>query len=418
MIEEEKKVVTMGKTINAFFKFILDDPIMLGLCIAIGVLIVLFIIVLMLGKKTNKSQDKNSKKEEALLRTEINLEKLDDSLGNSLENIVTGLNSLDDNNNMDIDVQEVPVTIEEEPTKLEVTPEETLERTESFSLEGFVPENIPSFDDYKIEAPTAEEIKEITAELGVIEGAKQDDISSEPVAPVEKSPVFEIPNLEPEVMDFSANPMSSTVDDYSLESLNSSEDTVSEESNIFDSQEPFGIVESTVNPVEEKTEMVESSMVEQSNLGLEDLLVSEFTFSTQETPVISSNVEYPEVLRQQPLVDPVIEASQMDTTSIENLYNDKLELAKEQRVEESLEDMYTLSDEDLPEINVEDFSRTAIIRHVPVLETNVRNDLSNVSSNNSSEDLDDLDLPKFSGPVTEDKSGLNILRGESFNIEK
>lgn len=410
MIEEEKKVVTMGKTIDAFFKFILDDPIMLGLCLAIVVLIVLFIVVLLLGKKADKKEDKNIEKEDALLKTEIDLTKLDESAGASLETIdtepkvVPTIETPKEN-----DVQEIPVTIEE-PTKLEIEKEEQKEPIDNFVLEEGAPSSIPSFDDYKIEVPTAEEIKEITQELEVIDAPKEQQL--------EEVPSFEVPKLES--ADVVLPAVSETDSIEALDDLTNAEEPVQEEQNIFDMQEPLGIVESVVNPIEGS--VIPASSDGEENNKLENALMNEFNFSTQEVsaPEIEDvPVEEKPIVEEPSMTDipKVIEPEEKSET-IENLYNVKLEEAEKLSEEvESLEDMYTLSEEELPEIKVEDFSRTAIIRHVPILETNTKNILDDKVTDSSSEDLDDLALPKLSSN-REDKTVLGSLKGESFDIEK
>ncbi len=73
----------MSKTISAFFQFIMDDPIMLGLCLAIGVLVILFIIVLLLGKKADKEEAMKDKEEE-LLKTQVDLKVMEENDNNSM----------------------------------------------------------------------------------------------------------------------------------------------------------------------------------------------------------------------------------------------------------------------------------------------------------------------------------------------
>jgi len=68
------------------------------------------------------------------------------------------------------------------------------------------------------------------------------------------------------------------------------------------------------------------------------------------------------------------------------------------------------------------FSKTAIMKHIPIMESMPNNldkiDLEKNSKSNSSEDseLDDVDLPKLN--LSEDtNSAFRVLQGESFNIE-
>lgn len=67
----------MGDTFSSFVKFISDDPIMLGLCIAIIFLVILFLIVLLAGKKKEKPESKDIDNTAELLKTEVNLEALE-----------------------------------------------------------------------------------------------------------------------------------------------------------------------------------------------------------------------------------------------------------------------------------------------------------------------------------------------------
>lgn len=82
--------VKMNSTFNAFVAFISDDPIMLGLCIAIIVLVILFIIVLIFGGKKEKSiEDANVDNTQELLKTEVNMDALKSTQEYNLSEIKT-----------------------------------------------------------------------------------------------------------------------------------------------------------------------------------------------------------------------------------------------------------------------------------------------------------------------------------------
>ncbi len=70
----------MGDTINKLIQFISEDPIMLGLCIAIVVLIIIFILVLIFGgkkeKKAEKIKEYTEDNTQALLKTSLEEEPL------------------------------------------------------------------------------------------------------------------------------------------------------------------------------------------------------------------------------------------------------------------------------------------------------------------------------------------------------
>jgi len=134
----------MSKTISAFFQFIMDDPIMLGLCLAIGVLVILFIIVLLLGKKADKEEAMKDKEEE-LLKTQVDLKVMEENDNNSMAPLYEEVKI-----EAALEAVEVPV-VTDNAVSLEVPSEKVEEFT------------IPEI------APTLEEIKEVTGELNVVQ---------------------------------------------------------------------------------------------------------------------------------------------------------------------------------------------------------------------------------------------------------
>lgn len=141
----------MGDTFNAFVKFISDDPIMLGLCIAIVVLVILFIIVLLIGnKKEEVIEDSNKIKEEKaeLLKTEVNLEALKSTQEYKLDEI----NEVKDNSSINEPVSVIqdfnPSSISSEA--VDVQSEVSVPKIEENVLEPVKEPVVPTFDSLKI----------------------------------------------------------------------------------------------------------------------------------------------------------------------------------------------------------------------------------------------------------------------------
>lgn len=320
MIEEEKKVVNVGKKISAFFQFVLDDPVMLCLCIAIIVLIILYIMVLVIGKKADKKEKIENKKEEELLKTEVNLSVLDETTPK--EEPVVSEDARQE------EAVPIPVVIEEQPSSLEVL--EEVEETPVIESEPVTVNNdnredisiaMPSFDDYKIEFP-AEEEKKIPEEINIFNNLEE----NVPNNPIEVEKVEEAPIVN-EPLGFDPN-------DYVFEPNSE-------------------IILSTVNPIEEVSE------------------------KTSEPVKLATEEVKPQ--------------------------------------EESLSDVYGYDDSELPSVNVEDFNRTALIRHIPMLDSKIYDKIK--ENDKEQDELADVDLPKLSNA----NSGLpmfNDLKGESFNIPK
>lgn len=378
MIEEEKKVVKVGKTISAFFQFILDDPIMMGLCIAIVVLIILFIAVLFLGKKSDAKESKETHKEEELLKTEVNLNVNSEPVS-ATQNVEPSVETPEIETFTQEPAVEVPVTFEE-PTKLEVPVSEPIKQVVNETVVEPVQENVspvPSFDDFKIEAPTEEEVKVITEELKIVQPEQMNETS------VVNEPVMEMTSNESNIFD--SKVLAPEMDDYSLENVLAQEPV--ESNNIFDNPTSMEmsnpqVVESVVNPIEE-------------------VEVQNETPSIEVVPVVDVNP-----------IGMVQETTSKEENKPEEVSVAPIDTGVEVAQEESLKDIYSFDESELPELKLEDFSRTSIIRHMPVLDTNTKN----ILEDKPSEDLDDLDLPKLN-TASNNTGVFNALKGEAFEIK-
>ena len=373
-IVKEKKVVNVGKTISAFFQFILEDPVMLGLCIAIAVLVVLFIVVLVLGRRADKKDAQATKSEENLLKTEIDLSVLADpeesqSVATNVPEIVETFT----------DATEVPVEVPIEPVQVEFTASEFDGAVDSEPEAAIVkPDEVAnvekqpplmSFEDFKIETPTTEEIADITQEQNVFD-EEHGEIARE-VLPVEETVSFD-------------------------------------ESKSGDNESPL------VELLEEEKEPVVDEAV------TEVLPLEEPAADVQEIEEVVNEPDYSDYLYEpgpaivESAVNPVGEAdTSAEVPSIEEQMNVELPIVDEQSKKESIEDIYSYDDE-LPDIKVEDFSRTSLIRHIPVLDMKM-NFLFEEDDKKS--ELDDLDLPKLKSSAS-DQTSFNSLKGESFDIPK
>lgn len=359
------------KTIGAFFQFILDDPIMLGLCLAILVLIILFVIVLFLGKKADREEQKNEAGEE-LLETQVDLNVLNETYKESELETNTAI------------AMEVPVTIEEKPIQVEISPTEALE---TFSKT----EPIPSFEDFKIEAPTPEEIKEATGELKPVGFDLQPQQNEEPKEMVGF-------NLQPKTIEVPTEPVG-----FDLQPEAKNEPIVFKPEDYIVDAGP-SIIESNVNPIED----------ENANFDMEKQLMSSFNFSIPETKPQVDSIEKEEVDLPRPkeTVEPVKDLPVEPPRPIQKAPIERSTFEKE----ETLRDIYGYEDVEIPEIAVEDFSRTAIIRHIPVLDSKLSTMFEVKPSGIITESDDDVDLPKLN--TATNGTGLNALHGESFDIPK
>ena len=330
----------MGDTFNAFVKFISDDPIMLGLCIAIIILVIAFILVLILGRKKDDTSDDKHENTQELLKTEVNLDTLKSTQEYSLSELQNKENLSEQEATPISDpltTMEEPIvmnteTVEPEPTPVvEETPMETFPQTEVPTPAVEVP--------VTIETPTPLEVP----------------VMDTPEAPASVIPTFDSLKIEPEPI-MSVNPEPITNSDV----------------NIFDvKEEPIPVVpldESTVKPIIESSvnPLDETTKIEE--IGANVFGKSEPVKEEVELPIIT---------------EPIPKVEQQPFSSV-----------------------YTKPEEELSNVNTEEFSRTAIIRHIPVMETKKTIDDT---------DLDDLDLPKLNTNTT-NNSVLGALEGETFNI--
>ena len=397
----------MSKTISAFFQFIMDDPIMLGLCLAIGVLVILFIIVLLLGKKADKEEAMKDKEEE-LLKTQVDLKVMEENDNNSMAPLYEEVKI-----EATPEAVEVPV-VTDNAVSLEVPSENVEEFTIPEIEAASHTESVPSFEDYKIEAPTWEEIKEVTGELNVVQLQDESKPTGFDMKPeVDSSVSMENVgfNLQPmETFEEANDPVGFSLQPKEAnESIINTADTTStieQEPIVFSMEdrltEPVpDIIESTVNPVEDNSSLYD----EDTNIfDLEERLLSNFKFSfPAESPKEENKaIDLPIIQPAEKVVElPIIE---------------EVRPVVEERKEESLKDIYGYEETELPDIKVEDFSRTAIIRHIPVLDSKLTKMFEVKPNGIVSESDDDLDLPKLNTATI--GTGIDVLRGESFDIPK
>ncbi len=342
----------MGDTFNAFVKFISDDPIMLGLCIAIIILVIAFILVLILGRKKDDTNDDKHENTQELLKTEVNL----DTLKSTQEYSLSELQNKENLSEQEVAPVSDPLTTMEEPVPITNTAPvepEPIPVVEETPVETF-PQ--PEVQTPVVEEPTpAIEVPVTTEAPTALEVPVMDTPAPTPTeTPASTIPTFDSIKIEPEPI-MSVNPEPITNSDV----------------NIFDvKEEPIPVVpldESTVKPI------IESSV----NPLDETTKIEEMGTNVSETKEpVKEEVELPIITGPIP------------------------------KVEEPFSSVYTKGEEELPNVNTEEFSRTAIIRHIPVMETKKEVDDT---------DLDDLDLPKLNTNTT-NNSALGSLEGETFNI--
>lgn len=397
----------MSKTISAFFQFIMDDPIMLGLCLAIGVLVILFIIVLLLGKKADKEEAMKDKEEE-LLKTQVDLKVMEENDNNSMAPLYEEVKI-----EATPEAVEVPV-VTDNAVSLEV-PSENVEEFTIPEIEAKAhTEPVPSFEDYKIEAPTLEEIKEVTGELNVVQLQDESKPTGFDMKPEVDSSVsmenvgFDIQPMETfeeanDPVGFSLQPKEAN---ESIINTADTTSTIEQEPIVFSMEdrltEPVpDIIESTVNPVEDNSSLYD----EDTNIfDLEEKLLSNFKFSL---PAESPKEE--NKATDLPIIQPAEKVVELPII-------EEVRPVVEEKKEESLKDIYGYEETELPDIKVEDFSRTAIIRHIPVLDSKLTKMFEVKPNGIVSESDDDLDLPKLNTATI--GTGIDVLRGESFDIPK
>lgn len=112
----------MSDTFNEFVKFISDDPLMLGLCIAVIILIFIFIIVLCFGGKKKKKVEETSNVEEnttQLLAADLNEEPLRSTQEFNLSKIQEEQKSLEKTINVP-DVESINETLVEKEAPISI----------------------------------------------------------------------------------------------------------------------------------------------------------------------------------------------------------------------------------------------------------------------------------------------------------
>ncbi len=351
----------MGNTFNAFVKFISDDPIMLGLCLAIVVLVILFIVVLFIGKKSDKKEElKNDENLETFTNDfkDANIEdftgpvtiinetttptveepiepKVEESIKEVLEvpesNVIEDeevmLPTLEGTSTSLEEVQEIPVTLEE-PIALEINATElgapTLEeKNDSIdTLTTKEPVNMPTFDDLKITAEPTQPVIDSGETLPVID---------------------EVPSMNIDNMVSIEEAIPEPLDEASIPS----------------------IVESSVNPIEENIFDVENNVFKD--------------YTKKEEPIIDEPKEDESIVKEdiKPLEEPIKEAK------------------KESKKQENYNSVY-LEDIELPEIVVDEFDKTSILKGIPNGEQTVNEVIETPKVQEEKDDDDlDIDLPKL-----------------------
>ncbi len=318
----------MDNSFNAFVKFISDDPIMLGLCIAIIVLVILFIMVLILGRKKDNTIGDKLENTSELLKTEVNMNSLKSTQEFNLEEIqepkvndsLSNTNSVStSNNSLPInEAREVPVTINKQPVRLDITT------------------SCP-----KISSSNKSIQKNETLNTVLASNLNKD-------SEIQKSNNFD------KGVDFS--------NEEPIKPVPLDEATISP------------IIESRSNPIDDKT-----------NINM-------FTNNNAPKQQKTNNT--------QSIKDSKPSTTQIPFSSV---------FASAQKEEAQKEE----------KVDLNDFSRTAIIRHVPVMEGAKPITRLNqvIEQSKKDDDFDDIDLPKLNTAPKNDDF-LGSLKGESFNINK
>lgn len=421
---------------GTFIKFLTDDPIMLGLCIAIVVLIITFIVVLVLGKRKD---DKNTKLNNTseLLKTEINLEALDNTREYQASEIkpkeepaVKVATPTQEVKPVETPAIEIPVETKEEPTKLEIETPKNEKTTESeipdiftFGIDGakkveelvnalsgfpapdeFKTEPIPSIVESKVE-PVENETSSFTTEVSKDEAPVFPTIDNNSIIESKVNPINENDfHGADSLIDFTT-PEEQVVEtpqdkkeEQSFESFNFGFNSEEETSNIFDKQEPT----TEAAPVVASGSVLENNQ-EPKNDNIKEINIVDPT----KEGIFDNTVIFPKVESQNEVTTKEVESKDNNITEVEP-YNSIY--MNTQNIE-------------LPDIKISDFSKTAIMRHIPIMES-MPNNLDNINLENTkntdtineNSELDDVDLPKLNPSETTD-SAFKSLQGESFNIE-
>ncbi|MCI8498048.1 MAG: hypothetical protein HFG33_01415 [Bacilli bacterium] len=336
----------MGYTFNAFVKFISDDPIMLGLCIAIVVLVILFIVVLFLGKRSDKKEKENIDNKDNLLKTEINMEPLKDTEQFSLD--------LQEDNKDSIETTIEPETLD--------TAVENLDLKE-------MPEQVLTLED--VELPNFEDIKEIPV---VIE---EKPIPIEFNLEVENAPKLESENDSIDNLTVAEPAIPASFEDFNIKTDPNMENKISLENVSTENvdNENLSIIESAVTPVEENI------------------------FDIPQTDVKEKRI---------------LETVEPQVNNIESSMDIEMPLMTDS-VKDEEPSVYENILADLPEIKVDAFDKTAILKTIPNMMPVEEPAIDNPPKEKEvKESFDELDLPKLNTNNT--KSVLNSIKGESFDI--
>ena len=354
----------MGDTIKEFLLFISDNPLMLGLCIAIAVLFVILIIVLFAGGKKNKTENEEKLENTSQLFTATiesqnlqSVSELNKTIAptdkstqniqnqNQVENLQPEGENLEETLEMDYNEEEAPINIDE---ALNLKKEREL---------------VPNIENTSITPKQSVEtdIIPIPVELNK---TKQEELNID--AKREEKPIIfkETKNEEmPDIKDFF---------------------------NIPKKEEP--VIPSSINDESKEIDetldklVSEINMIKTSQLELDDNKINAMFDELNQVKTKSINLD--------PLSNAEI------NYKIDNLINDlnsfkpnEVELPK-QSVETGNTNIFDKVQKTGP------ISRDLINRKAPSL----------VDVN---DDLDDIELPKLK---TEDTSPLKILKGESFDL--
>ena len=279
----------MSDTFNDFVNFISDDPLMLGLCIAVIVLIVIFIIVLCSGgkKKAKKEENKEIENTTQLLAADLN----------------------------------------DEPLKS--TQEYTLNLKEEENREFEKTINVPD-----------------------VETLRDDIVEKE--API----------------------------------------SIDEAMNLKTSREEDEIKDTIQIPVVEETPAMKVEIPTESIL-----------------PTI-------EPMDSEDFADAILEANEVELPTMATIEMPKVETPSEVASStQPFSSVYVNSNDELPKMDTESFSKTEIIRHIPVMEETVAKEepVTPIVEEPANSTIDDVDLPKLNS--SDDTSVLKTLTGESFNIK-
>lgn len=378
----------MGNTFNAFIAFISEDPIMLGLCIAILVLIIMFILILVIGKKRdNKEEIADKSDNNELLKTEINMDALRSTHEYKIEELNPDLPTLEpkEEPTKASDTKEIPVTTEE-PTKVEINDENNdtivLEPTidneeaknETVNTETQNELSVKSFDDIKI------------TENNDIESLNIDD-SQENASFIESN----ILPVEDTKVDVEPTPI--TIDE-----------------SIIEENKPE-IIESEENPV------IEEQPEQQPIYNADDFFGVKVTPEDETSKPTSIETEIPVINEAEPKEDTPNETGELEITLPEEdklsentnvLETNEPTVEEEQTINDTppelpdYSDVYTVEDIELPNINFDELTNNQFSSFKNIEELPKAN-----------EEEDDLDLPKLN---TNTSSSINSLKGESFKI--